>query len=373
MISTTVVSRTGERKCAPTRRAPAQRPSASASTGRAEVVEASMAVAGHTCDSAPRTARFAVRSSATASTAMSTSWKSSRARTTRTCRRGSPTSPADGPDARRRSRRRRAAARNTSPASGRRTARVSGTPRSASSSASPPPIRPSPTMPTRPLLKRDLAPDDACDQVDQLSERLDGVAAGEARQLARVDGHLVLPLELLEQGEEEERIEAEIVEQVRFVAHLRDVSLELVGEEAFHLGAHLRPLHVARRTGNGRAALVGHDSSCGVYPGGAAPALTTRLAARSQSKALATAVRMGWVMLCPRTCPGGRQSGSSSSQFMVGGTRPCAAASRQAITWSTPDAAAASPSIDLIALMRTREASAAKSCRRAMASARSPS
>src|SRR5262249_54950263 len=98
------------------------------------------------------------------------------------------------PRSRRRSSRRWMPARNASPASGRRAYSVSGTPWSASSSARPPPICPSPTIPTGPLVKQNLTPHHPGDQVDQLPERLHGVSAAEPRQLARVDRHLVLPL-----------------------------------------------------------------------------------------------------------------------------------------------------------------------------------
>src|SRR5262249_29775350 len=80
-------------------------------------------------------------------------------------------------------------------------------------------------IPTGPLVKQNLTPDDPGDQVDQLPERLHGVPAGEPCQLARVDRHVVLPLQLLEQSEKEERIEPEVVEQMRVVAHLADVPL----------------------------------------------------------------------------------------------------------------------------------------------------
>src|SRR4029077_9340952 len=139
---------------------------------------------------------------------------------------------------------------------------VSGMPLSASTSARPPPIWPSPTIPTR-LVNRDLAPEDPRDQVDQLPERLHRVAAPEARQLPGVDRHLVLSLKLLEQGEKEERIEAEIVEQMRLVPHLADVAFQLVGKEALHLCADLRALDGARRPAElRRGALVRHESSC---------------------------------------------------------------------------------------------------------------
>src|SRR5262245_21233716 len=264
-------------------------------------------------------------------------------------------------------------ARNASPASGRRAYSVSGTPWSASSSARPAPICPSPTIPTGPLVKQNLTPDDPGDQVDQLPERLHGVPAGEPCQLARVDRHVVLPLQLLEQSEKEERIEPEVVEQMRVVAHLADVPLQLIRQEALHLRAHLRPLHGGHRAAHGhRAPLVRHESSCARYRDGDPLALTTRLAARSQSKLLTMAVRTGCATLRSRTCAGTRQSGSSSSQLMVGGTRSCSAASRQAMTWSIPEAAPASPSIDLIALVRSRCGSAAKTRRSARASPRSP-
>src|SRR5262249_5289204 len=160
---------------------------------------------------------------------------------------------------------------------------------------------------------------------------------------------------------------------MRVVAHLADVSLQLIRQEALHLRAHLRPLHSDHRAAHGhRAALVRHESSCACYRDGAPFALTTRLAARSQSKLLTTAVRTGCATLRPRTCAGTRQSGSSSSQLMVGGTRSCSAASRQAMTWSIPEAAQASPSIDLIALVRSRCGSAAKMRWSAMASPLSP-
>src|SRR5262245_12035634 len=168
------------------------------------------------------------------------------------------------PRSRRRSRRRHRLARAPSVASGRRAYRGSGTPWSARRSARPPPIWPIPTIPTRlRLLKRDLATNDPRDQVDQLAERLDGVPAGEPGELSRVDRHVVLPLQLLEEGEKEKRIEAEIVEEMCLVAHLGDVALELVGQEALHLQAHLRTVGVGPRTGGThRAALVRHGSSC---------------------------------------------------------------------------------------------------------------
>src|SRR5262249_20186419 len=202
---------------------------------------------------------------------------------------------------------------------------------------------------------QNLTPDDPGDQVDQLSERLHGVLAAEPRQLARVHRHLVFGLQLLEQGEKKERIEPEVVEQMRVIAHLPDVPLQLVRQEALHPRARLRPLDTGRRAVCGyRAPLVRHESSCAFYWDGDELALTTRLAARSQSKLLTIAVRIGCATLRPRTCAGTRQSGSSSSQLMVGGTRSCSAASRQAMTWSIPEAAQASPSIDLIALVRSR-------------------
>src|SRR5262249_39263229 len=135
-----------------------------------------------------------------------------------------------------------------SAASGRRAYRVSDSAWSASRSARPPPICPSPTIPTRRLVKRDLSPNDPRDQIDELAERLHRVSAREPRQLAGVDAHVVLLLQLLEQGEEEERIEPEIVEEMRVVAHLFDVPLELVGEEPLHLRAHLRALRRTRRS-----------------------------------------------------------------------------------------------------------------------------
>src|SRR5262249_35458279 len=151
---------------------------------------------------------------------------------------------------------------------------------------------------------------------------------------------------------------------MRVVAHLADVSLQLIRQEALHLRAHLRSLHTGHRAAQGhRAPLVRHESSCAFYRDGDPFALTTRLAARSQSKLLTMAVRIGCAMLQPRTCAGTRQSGSSSSQLMVGGTRSCSAASRQAMTWSIPEAAPASPSIDLIALVPRRCASPPKSPR----------
>src|SRR5262245_32678943 len=169
------------------------------------------------------------------------------------------------PRSRRRSRRRHSPTRTASAASGRRAYSVSGTPWSARRSASPLPIWPSPTMPTRLLLKWDLAAKDPRDQVDQLAERLDRVPAREPGELSRVDRHVVLPLQLLEEGEKEERIEVEVVEEVCLVAHLGDVALELVGQEALHLHAHLRTVGVGPRAGGAHgAALVRHGSSCRV-------------------------------------------------------------------------------------------------------------
>src|SRR5262249_23871528 len=235
------------------------------------------------------------------------------------------------------------------------------------------PICPSPTIPTGPLVKRNLTPEDQRDQIDQLPERLHAVSAGKPRQLARVDRHVVLALQLLEQGKEEERIEPEVVEQRRVVPHLGDVSLRLVRQDALHLRAHLRPLDGDHRaTGRHRAALVRHESSYAFYRDADPLALTTTVAARSQSKLLTMAVRTGCATLRSRTRAGTRQSGSWSSQLMVGGTRSYSAASRQAMIWSIPEAAPASPSIDLIALVRSRCGSAAKRRCRARAFARSP-
>src|SRR5262245_55318890 len=112
---------------------------------------------------------------------------------------------ASRPRSRRRSRRRHSPAWKASAASGRRAYSVSGTPWSARRSARPPPICPTPTIPTRlVLLKRDLAANDPRDQIDQLAERLDRVPASEPGELSRVDRHVVLPLQLLEEGEKEE-------------------------------------------------------------------------------------------------------------------------------------------------------------------------